>query len=158
MRIISSVSYAMMFSKMWFKCTVNRIRISRCQLRRPPRIITDLLSQLRIKCEFETYDCETVCQLSQISEHEKTCNYRSDTMALCRNGCGLQASRHDLKQHSCIKFLREKIELQDQKISTLQKEIKNLKSRNHSSTKRKKPKRKQRKKNIPQKVRERFKN
>jgi hypothetical protein len=131
----------------WFKhnhntCPVDRIQISRSQLRRPPRIITDLLSQLRIKCEFETYGCEIVCQLSQISQHEKTCNYRSDTMALCQNGCGLQASRYDLKQHSCIKFLREKIELQDQKISALQNEIKNLKSQNHSSIKRKKPKRK----------------
>jgi hypothetical protein len=63
-------------------------------------------------------------------------------MALCQNGCGLQASRYDLKQHSCIKFLREKIELQDQKISALQNEMKNLKSQNHSSIKRKKPKRK----------------
>ncbi len=84
----------------WFKhnhntCPVDRFRISRCQLRRPPRIITDLLSQLRIKCEFETYDCETVCQLSQISE--QTCNY----MQLSTNSqwfCGSD------RYHSCYSF------------------------------------------------------
>jgi hypothetical protein len=61
-------------------CPIDRIEIS--DLGCSPRIIPDLLSQLRIKCELETYGCETVCQLSQIIEHEKTCNYRSDTMVL----------------------------------------------------------------------------
>jgi hypothetical protein len=45
-------------------CPVDRIQIS--DLGRGLKMMTDLLSQLRIKCELETYGCETVCQLGML--------------------------------------------------------------------------------------------
>ena len=111
-------------------CPFDRTRITSKKIVKVPRIVDQLLEALSIKCVYTKNGCPTVCKLSEIESHEKKCNYRSGVLVNC--DCGLWISRQDFSHHKCIRFLSQKIEIQEKSIIELQNQLQKMKSRKRS--------------------------
>ena len=107
-------------------CPFDRSRITRRKIVKVPRIVGQILEGLSIKCQYQKNGCKTNCKLSELETHEKSCEFRDGFLILCE--CGLWITRQDISYHTCIRFLSQKIEFQDKRISQLQTEIRKMKS------------------------------
>ncbi|CAB4039003.1 RING finger 151-like [Paramuricea clavata] len=69
-------------------------------LTKPSRLLTELLSELRIRCEFVERGCEEFVQLQYLEKHVEKCGYAP---VPCSNeGCQLEVNRHDLIYHESL--------------------------------------------------------
>ncbi len=65
-------------------------------LREAPRIVTDCLSEFKIRCEFFTRGCEFI-ELGEFERHVEECGY---SPVVCSNEeCGLEVNKRDLIHH-----------------------------------------------------------
>ncbi|RWS23696.1 E3 ubiquitin-protein ligase NRDP1-like protein [Leptotrombidium deliense] len=64
--------------KLWslksMTCPVDRKRIRK--LHKPPVLLENILSKLRIRCEFEEFGCSKVVALNSFDEHLKCCDFK----------------------------------------------------------------------------------
>lgn len=88
-----------------------------------PRILRNLLSRLRIKCENEVFGCQTVTHLEGLQLHLNQCEYNPRRPVECDRGCGSVVPLDELTQHNCIKELREKIMSQSSVMKTLSDQV-----------------------------------
>ena len=66
-------------------------------LRKPSRTVMNLLSELKIRCEFYKRGCGKVVQLGDLERHVADCGFAP---AVCSNeGCQLEVNKQDLLHH-----------------------------------------------------------
>ncbi|XP_028419249.1 E3 ubiquitin-protein ligase NRDP1-like [Dendronephthya gigantea] len=66
-------------------------------LAEPPRMVKNLINELKIRCVYIDRGCLEVVQLQHLDRHEETCGY---TPAVCTNqGCGLIVNKRDQIHH-----------------------------------------------------------
>ena len=66
-------------------------------LRQAPRTVTNLLSELKIRCQFFDRGCGQFVELGDLERHVTDCGFAP---AVCSNeGCQLEVNKHDLLHH-----------------------------------------------------------
>ena len=66
-------------------------------LRQAPRTVTNLLSELKIRCQFFDRGCGQFVELGDLERHVTDCGFAA---AVCSNeGCQLEVNKHDLLHH-----------------------------------------------------------
>ncbi len=107
-------------------CPNDRNLLSNNDLIRPSKITINLLSKLRIRCDYQSMGCEEVIGLDSILSHCERCPYNE-----CLE-CGLKLGK--IEEHNCVQLLKEKIQINDvfklQEIEIKDKQISRLKSQN----------------------------
>ena len=66
-------------------------------LRQAPRTIMNLLSELKIRCEFFDRGCEKFVQLRNLERHVADCGFAP--AVCCNKGCQLEVNKQDLLHH-----------------------------------------------------------
>ncbi|XP_032690220.1 E3 ubiquitin-protein ligase NRDP1 isoform X2 [Odontomachus brunneus] len=104
-------------------CPLDRTPIIASQLRGVPRILRNLLARLFIKCDNVVYGCSAVVKLDMLSSHLEQCEYNPKRPMLCEQGCNLIIPKNELKDHNCVRELRNLIQSQQQKMTDMKREI-----------------------------------
>lgn len=91
-----------------------------------PRILRNLLSRLRIKCENEQFGCTRVVHLDGLEAHINECHYNPKRPVVCDKGCGSIVPLDELPHHNCIKELVQKVDTQSVTIKTVITQVKLL--------------------------------
>jgi hypothetical protein len=66
-------------------------------LRQAPRAVTNLLSELKIRCQFFDRGCGQFVELGNLERHVTDCGF---SPAVCSNeGCQVEVNKHDLLHH-----------------------------------------------------------
>lgn len=79
----------------------------------------NLLTRLRIKCDFEVEGCKYICQMGLLPEHVRTCPFNPNGEMMCEQGCELTFLRKERDSHKCIEALKEVISKQRIEIADL---------------------------------------
>ena len=69
-------------------------------LTKASRTVTNLLSELRIRCEFSDRGCEGYVELGSLEGHLKECGYAP--AVCCNKGCRLEMNKQDLFHHETV--------------------------------------------------------
>ena len=115
----------------WMKhqqiCPVDRSPVvSLSNLIPAPRILRNLLSRLRIKCENEQFGCSAVVSLDSLEAHVNECQYNPQRPVSCDKGCGSTVPLDKLSQHNCIRELSQKLEVQMSFMKSLNQQVQQL--------------------------------
>ncbi|XP_059167222.1 E3 ubiquitin-protein ligase NRDP1-like [Physella acuta] len=103
-------------------CPVDRSAITPNQLKSVPRILRNLLSRLTICCDNKSYGCSVVMKLDALPNHLQECEFNPKKPIQCENGCGLVVPKDEIKEHNCVKELRNLIQQMQQKLTDIQTE------------------------------------
>ena len=119
-------------------CPLDREPIKKDQMK-TPRIVTNLLAKLNIKCDFASKGCPSMIKLESLAQHCIQCEFNPDKRIRCEKGCGLTLLRNELTSHNCMEELhnfvrqqRNEIRQQKDKMEEMNQEISELKV-NHLS-------------------------
>lgn len=82
-------------------CPNDRRSLKKGGLRAPPIAFKNLLSNLKIKCDFELDGCKALVKLTELDSHRKCCPFRPNIK--CKD-CGLH--REKASTHKCVQSLR----------------------------------------------------
>lgn len=104
-------------------CPVDRIPIHAKDLKPVPRILKNLLSKLRLKCEHEALGCNEYIRLENLNNHSYECEFNPKKTIICNLGCNILITKDELKSHNCIKELRKVVDDQQSKINQLSSEV-----------------------------------
>lgn len=104
-------------------CPVDRNPITPNQLKPVPRILRNLLSRLHIACDNKEYGCTAVVKLDMLPNHLNECEFNPKKPVHCELGCGLVVPKDELKEHNCVRELRNLVNQQTQKMAEMQTEI-----------------------------------
>ncbi|XP_060592312.1 E3 ubiquitin-protein ligase NRDP1-like [Ruditapes philippinarum] len=104
-------------------CPVDRNPITPNQLKPVPRILRNLLSRLHITCDNKEYGCTVVVKLDMLPNHLNECEFNPKKPVHCELGCGLVVPKDELKEHNCVRELRNLVNQQTQKMAEMQTEI-----------------------------------
>jgi hypothetical protein len=86
-------------------CPLDKRRIDSKNLQKPARQFINLMSKMKLKCEFFNKGCQAIYELGEIKRHEEECDFN-----ICENCCFKVGKKSD---HNCISNL--KLELQNQR-------------------------------------------
>jgi hypothetical protein len=89
------------------QCPVDRSPLIRQELKAVPRILTNLLSELDVYCNFKDKGCQAILKYSHLKNHLLTCTFNTLKPFVCPNGCGSFATQNELDAHSCILILQK---------------------------------------------------
>ena len=78
-------------------CPVCQEKLTIETLRKAPRIIADLISRLKIKCDHAARGCDAVVELVALQAHVLDCDFMP--VPCSNDGCDEMVSRCDAKQH-----------------------------------------------------------
>ncbi|KAJ8320414.1 hypothetical protein KUTeg_002001 [Tegillarca granosa] len=92
-------------------CPVDRNPITPNQLKPVPRILRNLLSRLQLTCDNAAYGCTVICE------------HNPKKPVHCVNGCGLVVPKDELKDHNCVRELRNLVQQQQHKIAEMTSEL-----------------------------------
>lgn len=103
-------------------CPVDRKALCREELVDAAIPFRNMLSRLKMKCDFEQYGCNTITPLGSIRDHVRSCTWNPDEVIPCPNGCSSLFVRKDLinSPHNCIKELKKIIRRQEKKIHQME--------------------------------------
>ncbi|XP_028399180.1 E3 ubiquitin-protein ligase NRDP1-like [Dendronephthya gigantea] len=88
-------------------CPVCKEQLSLDTLSDPPRILTDYLSELKIRCEFFERGCKEFVELQNLARHTEACGYAPE---VCSNpDCQVEVNRRDLIHHECMECEERKL-------------------------------------------------
>ncbi|XP_060065601.1 E3 ubiquitin-protein ligase NRDP1-like [Ylistrum balloti] len=104
-------------------CPVDRNPITTNQLKPVPRILRNLLSRLQISCSNSSYGCTALVKLDMLSSHLQECEHNPKKPVHCDHGCGLVVPKDELKDHNCVRELRNLVQQQLDRIGEMQTEI-----------------------------------
>lgn len=104
-------------------CPVDRNPITPNQLKPVPRILRNLLARLCITCENVNYGCTAVVNLDMLQAHLQECEHNPKKPVHCEAGCGLVVPMDELKDHNCVRELRNLVQQQQHKMSEIQVEL-----------------------------------
>lgn len=111
----------------WFKmqciCPIDRTPIQPKDLKPVPRILKNLLSKLKLKCDHAAYGCTAYVRLENLTSHSQECDFNPKKPIICNLGCDILVAKDELKSHNCIKELRKIIDDQQTKINQLSNEV-----------------------------------
>ncbi|XP_031828418.1 E3 ubiquitin-protein ligase NRDP1 elgi isoform X2 [Nomia melanderi] len=111
----------------WIKrqaiCPLDRTPIASEQLRAAPRILRNLLARLCISCDNIMEGCQVIIKFDSLLSHLEHCEYKPERPMLCEQGCSLVIPRNELKDHNCVKELRNIIHTQEQKLEDMKREM-----------------------------------
>ena len=80
-------------------CPVCQHPLTKQTLARPPRILTELLESLMIRCDYEYRGCQELIKLEFLDRHVRSCGY---SPTRCTNtGCTEVMNRHEKERHEC---------------------------------------------------------
>lgn len=109
-------------------CPLDREDINRNDMK-TPRIVTNLLAKLSIKCDFANYGCNSIVKLEVLLNHCNQCPYNPNKPFKCEKGCGLVlANRCALEEHNCMEELHNLVRGQTEQIEGQQNQIDELKA------------------------------
>ena len=78
-------------------CPVCKRHLTRETLGKPPRVLTNMLGGLKIRCNHANRGCRELVQLEVLHHHVKSCGY---SPTHCTNpGCSEVINRHDKERH-----------------------------------------------------------
>lgn len=106
-------------------CPVDRQPVTTTQLKAAPRILRNLLSRLNIECDNASLGCDVIIKLDQLGSHLNECDFNPKKPVECTD-CGLIIPKDELKDHNCVRDLRQVVLKQNEKISEMDVNIKNL--------------------------------
>lgn len=101
------------------KCPISGKQILSSELKTVPRIAKNLLSKLRLHCEFYSLGCEQIITYDQLKQHEFSCDFNPQTKEECSKNCGAKIRRDLFSTHDCIQHLTFIVEHLNHKIQTL---------------------------------------
>lgn len=103
-------------------CPVDRKPLCKDELGEAAIPFRNIISRLKIKCDFESFGCKAIITLGSIKDHVRTCNFNPEEVVQCPNGCSSMFLRRDLviRPHNCIKELKRIIKKQEKKIYQLE--------------------------------------
>lgn len=104
-------------------CPLDRTPITSAQLRPVPRILRNLLARLCINCDNVMYGCQSVIKLDSLASHLEECEYNPKRPMPCEQGCSLIIPKDELKDHNCVRELRNLIQSQHQKLSDMRRDL-----------------------------------
>lgn len=111
----------------WLKhqsiCPIDRAHIQPIDLKPVPRILKNLLSKLRLKCDHAPYGCNTTVRLENLNSHLQECEFNPKKPIICTIGCNMFIAKDELKNHNCIRELKKIIDDQQTKINHLSNEM-----------------------------------
>ncbi len=88
-----------------------------------PRILKNLLSKLRLKCDHESYGCTQIVRLEVLHSHLQDCEFNPKKPVMCSSGCEVVIAKDEMKNHNCIRELRKVINDHQSKINQLSNEL-----------------------------------
>lgn len=99
-------------------CPVDRKTLCKDELVEAAIPFRNIISRLKIKCDFEQYGCNKIVALGSIKDHVRSCNFNPEELVQCPNGCSSLFLRRELvsRPHNCIKELKRIIKKQERKI------------------------------------------
>ncbi|XP_054155003.1 uncharacterized protein LOC128953540 [Oppia nitens] len=110
-------------------CPLDREFIARENGMKSPRIVTNLLAKLNIKCDFESYGCRVVVKLESLGKHSGQCPYNPEKPLRCEKGCGqVLANRTEFDEHNCMEKLHNLVRDQSDQLDGQQQQIDELKA------------------------------
>ena len=78
-------------------CPMCQHHLTEETLTKPPRILTELLQSLMIRCDHENRGCRELVKLEFLERHVSSCGY---SPTRCTNaGCAVVMNRHEKEQH-----------------------------------------------------------
>ena len=78
-------------------CPVCQHPLTEETLTKPPRILTELLESLMIRCDYENRGCQELIKLEFLDRHLRSCGY---SPTRCTNtGCSEVMNRHEKERH-----------------------------------------------------------
>ena len=78
-------------------CPVCQHPLTEETLTKPPRILTELLENLMIRCDYERRGCQELIKLEFLDRHVRSCGY---SPTRCPNaGCAEVVNRHEKERH-----------------------------------------------------------
>ena len=89
----------------------------------------NIFFRLEVTCDNAHFGCPTVTKLDLLPHHLKECEFNPKKPVVCEQGCGLAVPKDELKDHNCIKELRQELEnvfenlVQEEKLSLTIKEL-----------------------------------
>ncbi|XP_078043529.1 E3 ubiquitin-protein ligase NRDP1 elgi [Augochlora pura] len=111
----------------WIKrqatCPLDRTPIDFTQLQVAPRLLRRLLARLSISCDNVMHGCPEVVKLDNLVSHLEKCEYNPDRPMLCEQGCNVVILKNELKDHNCVRELRNIIQTQEKKIMDMKHEL-----------------------------------
>ena len=79
------------------RCPTCNDQLTKRTLTEAPRMIQDMLNELKIRCVYTFRGCQETPELQYLEKHEDTCGF---TPAVCTNqGCGTTVNKRDLIHH-----------------------------------------------------------
>ena len=78
-------------------CPNDRSLLRSSDLMPAPRIVTNLLNNLKVKCDFQMNGCESIVSLDELSIHLKECPFNPNNK--CKN-CGFNEDNDE--EHNCV--------------------------------------------------------
>lgn len=97
----------------WLKdnttCPFDRKLLNAESLRSPSRVVTNLLNNMKVKCDYHLKGCKVISAMDQLSQHLKSCDKNPNR--LCES-CGLSIGG---AKHDCIANLK----IQNQQLKDL---------------------------------------
>ena len=80
-------------------CPVCQHPLTEETLTKAPRILTELLESLMIRCDYENRGCQELIKLEFLDRHVRSCGY---SPTRCTNtGCTEVMNRHEKERHEC---------------------------------------------------------
>ncbi|XP_013409773.1 E3 ubiquitin-protein ligase NRDP1-like [Lingula anatina] len=104
-------------------CPVDRNSITPNQLKPVPRILRNLLARLSIACDNAGFGCTTIVKLDMLQTHLQECEHNPKKPVHCEQGCGLIIPKDELKDHNCVRELRQLVQQQQCKMADMQTEL-----------------------------------
>ncbi|CAG2165121.1 unnamed protein product [Oppiella nova] len=107
-------------------CPLDREKVNRDDLK-TPRIVSNLLAKLSIKCDFAGYGCPVVVRLENLAKHLAQCAFNPNKPLRCEKGCGLiLANRVEFDEHNCMEKLHTLVRGQSEQLEAQQHQINEL--------------------------------
>jgi len=104
-------------------CPVDRIAVNIDELKPVPRITKNLLARLEIKCDNSQYGCTAIVKLDILAMHLKECEHNPRKPVVCTQGCGLTVPKDEMKEHNCVKELRNLLKEQGDRMAEFQQDM-----------------------------------
>ncbi|XP_054152778.1 protein zyg-11 homolog A-like [Oppia nitens] len=105
-------------------CPYDRKQLTSEQLTLPPRILVNLLSNLKIKCDFSDKGCPLVTTVQLLAEHTANCPYNVQQCRRCLSNYTTGAQQPS--EHNCLKSMTELNHKTNAEINILMNIIENL--------------------------------
>jgi hypothetical protein len=104
-------------------CPIDRTCIQPKELKPVPRILKNLLSKLRLRCDHAAHGCSSIVRLETLASHVHDCEFNPKRPVACTAGCSLIVAKDELHTHNCVRELRRLVDVQQSRIDNLTSEV-----------------------------------